>query len=160
MFYGVSMKEKEKNETKKRFLSNQGQRVMLIGIVVCLLICSVLFSLLDVHMTQNNNNAIDSIGEQTMSETSFQLTQRFEMVMKQRLTMVEALAEEYNPPEKPDNENGQYTESEFQKKLKEYDELLKAELDKLKNSAVIRGFRYVEFLRINEDHIADEKLGQ
>ncbi len=154
------MKEKEKNETKKRFLSNQGQRVMLIGIVVCLLICSVLFSLLGVHMTQNNNNAIDSIGEQTMSETSFQLTQRFEMVMKQRLTMVEALAEEYNPPEKPDNENGQYTESEFQKKLKEYDELLKAELDKLKNSAVIRGFRYVEFLRINEDHIADEKLGQ
>lgn len=130
------MEQKEKNGVKKRFLSNQGQLVMLIGIVVCVVICVLMFSFLGVHMRNSSNTAVDYIGENTMREASYQYTQRFEAVMDQRIKMVQALAEDYGS-----------TNTE-------------EEREQLENSAKARGFNYLAFLYVNEDNITDPRDGR
>ncbi|MDE5547606.1 MAG: hypothetical protein K2J30_01210, partial [Clostridia bacterium] len=128
--------EQKENTAKKHFLKNKGQRVMLIGIAVSVLICAVLFSILGVYMRKNSGAAVDYIGEETMRDASYQLTQRYEAVIEQRLYMVKALADEYGA-----------TDSE-------------EELKRLKNSAEIRGFKYLGFMVVNEGHITEAEGGR
>ncbi len=126
------MEQKERTITRKRFFTTQGQRVMLIGIIICVIICVCMFCFLGVYMGNKTRAAIDFIGEKTMSESSYQYTQRYEVVLEQRLKMVEALAEDYNPDEPDANE-------------------------KLKKSALARGFEYLGFLYvIDDDNLLDK----
>ena len=114
---------------KKRFLSSIGQRVMLIGVAICVAVCAVLFSILGVYMSNSSKKAVDQIGEKAMYEASYQLTQRFETVMNQRLKMVHALA----------NEGGAAN--------------TEAERESLKSSAMARDFTYLAFWSVNEKYI-------
>lgn len=124
-----------KKEDKKHILSGIGQRVMLIGISICIVICAILFSVLGVLMGESSKNAVDKIGEKTMREASWQRTQRFETVMGQRLKMVQALVDEYGAANTPEAR------------------------EELKISAQARDFKYLAFTRVN-DNLADREEGK
>lgn len=130
------MDGKENNGIKKRFLSNQGQRVMLFGIIICVIICAFMFSFLGINMRNKSNHAVDYLGENTLREASFQFTQHFEAVMDQRLKMVQALVEDYGSVNSPE------------------------EREQIAKSAKARGFNYLAFLRVNEETIADPRDGR
>ncbi len=126
--------------TKKRLWSANSQRIMLIVIIVCVVICAALFSFLGVHMTNTSNNALDLIGGNTMKETNYQFSKRFEAIMEQRLQMVEALIKDYSP-----------NDPEYRKALEA--------------SAKNRGFSNLAFVRItatgeNDPLISDPKKGR
>lgn len=128
------MDTKENSANKHNWWSDRGQRTMLIGIVVCIVICAILFTFLGIFMVNNSNNAIDSIGEKTMRDSSYQFTKRFEAVMEQRLTMVQALVEDH-VRDKYDSDQ-EYREA-------------------LSNSAKARGFDYLAFVYITDDFVND-----
>ena len=120
----------------RRLWSSRGQRVLLISIVVCVVICVVLFSLLGLYVDRSSRNAVDDIGEMTMRDASYQLTKRFETVMDQRLAMVKALHDEH----------GAANDDEA--------------IGHLATSASLRGFKYLAFMRVNEELMADEEKGR
>lgn len=122
--------------SKKHFLSNRSQRVMLVGIIICVVVCALLFSLLGVFMSKNTSHAVDHIGEKSMREMSYQLTQRFETVMEQRISMMQMLADDFGAAETQE------------------------ERAKLASSAENWKFKYIAFMRINKDHIAEEEYGR
>lgn len=126
---------KEKTDAKRtHLLTSQGQRIMLICIVVCVTVCAMLFTFLGVHMVKNSGSAIDNIGEKTMRETNYQFTKRFETVMEQRLEMARALDRVYDP-----------TDS--------------SSLSVIASDALARGFKYLAFMRVNEENINDAAKG-
>ena len=59
------MDTKENSANKHNWWSDKGQRTMLIGIVVCIVVCAILFTFLGIYMVGNSNSAIDRIGEKT-----------------------------------------------------------------------------------------------
>lgn len=130
------MEQKEKAVAKKHFLSSKGQRITFIVLIVCVAICAALFSVLGVYMRKNSGHAVDYIGEKTMRESSYQLTQRFEMVMEQRLSMVKALETEYGSTESAE------------------------ERERLAKSAKARGFTYLAFMRVNEELMGEPEDGR
>ena len=125
------MEHKEKTDVKTPFLSSKSQKVMLIGIVICVAVCAVLFTFLGVFMRKNSNAAIDDIGEKTMREANNQFTLRFASVMDQRLKMVNALVEDYC------SDDGAIDRASLEK------------------SAIARGFNYLAFLSVDEASIED-----
>ena len=128
------MDTKENSANKHNWWSDKGQRTMLIGIVVCIVVCAILFTFLGIYMVGNSNSAIDRIGEKTMRDSSYQFTKRFEAVMEQRLTMVQALVE--------DHSRSMYDSDEEYRTA-------------LANSAQARGFDYLAFVYITDNFVDD-----
>lgn len=115
------MKKVDKSK-KERLWSNKNQVIMLVSIIVGILICTLIFSILGVKMSENSNNTIDDAGETYMRSMGIQITRRFESVMTQRISMVQALVD---------------------------DEAL-ATREELKNSAKLRGFKFLALYSVDD----------
>ncbi len=126
------MASKENTKKQRHFLSDIGQRVMLIVIISGVLVCALLFSLLGVNITNNSNKAIDDVGATYMKNMGYQIAKRFEAVMNQRMSMVNGILRFY-----PNNYEG-----------------IEAEL---KESAQARDFEFLAYYRV--DDIEDEQNG-
>lgn len=116
------MSETEQKEPKKRIFANRSMRIMLISISVGVLICALTFGLLGVNMSKNSNKTIDEVGETYMKSMGYQVTQRFESVMNQRISMVEALVADTAISSRDD----------------------------LKNSAKLRGFEFLALYSVED----------
>ena len=115
------MKNSE-NSADNRMWSGKNQRIMLIVISVGILLCIATFVIMGVIMTANSNGTIDNVGETYMKSTGFQINQRFESVMSQRISMVETLNSDDNL----------------------------ASNDDLKNSARLSGFEFLAFYSVED----------
>lgn len=117
----------EENTTKKKrsVLSDLGQRIMFIMIAAGVVICAVLFSLLGVNINKNNNKAIDAVGANYMESMGYQIAQRFEAVMNQRISMVEAMVRNHT-------EDGENVKND------------------LKESAQARDFEFLAYYRVDD----------
>jgi len=89
------MKNKSASKHVRRIWDNKNQRIMLSIILVGVIIFAVIFSLLGVFMSRNSNDTIDQTGETYMRSMGYQTTQRFNTVINQRMSMVQALVDEY-----------------------------------------------------------------
>ncbi len=90
------MEKKTTSNHKRQIWNNKNQRIMLTVILVGVIIFAVIFSLLGVYMSRNSNDTIDQTGETYMLSMGYQTTQRFNTVINQRISMVQALVEEYS----------------------------------------------------------------
>lgn len=124
--------EKEKTTKKHSVLSDLGQRIMFIMSAMGVVICAVLFSLLGVNISTKNNRAIDAVGANYMESMGYQIAQRFEAVMNQRISMVEAMVK--NHPQ-----DGGSVKND------------------LKESAQARDFEFLAYYRV--DDVGDEANG-
>ncbi len=116
------MKKVDKSTKKKSLWSNKYQIVMLTSVIVGVLICALTFILMGINMNRNSNQTIDDVGETYMKSMGYQVTKRFESVMSQRISMVQALVD---------------------------DETLVTKED-LKNSAQLRGFEFLAFYSVED----------
>lgn len=73
------------------------KRVMLIGGAVGLTICIAMFVILGVFMNRKSTSTMNEVGEMMMSGIGRQSVMRYEAVIDQRTTMVDALPEIYKP---------------------------------------------------------------
>lgn len=73
------------------------KRVMLIGGAVGLAICIAMFVILGVFMNRKSTSTMNEVGEMMMSGIGRQSVMRYEAVIDQRTTMVDALPEIYKP---------------------------------------------------------------
>ena len=128
------MESQETPKKSRHFLSDIGLRVMLLSIIAGVLICAVLFTLMGVNITTNSNRAIDDIGATYMENMGYQIAQRFEAVMNQRISMLEGIIRDYE--DMVDDPN-----------IK----------DDLKMSAQSRDFEFLAYYRV--DDLADQEHG-
>lgn len=128
------MAAKEKKVGKIKLLSSRSQRVMLICVIIGVIICAGLFSMFGVLMTKKSSDTIDYVGTMNMRDTGYQIVQRFQTVMDQRIKMVEGLD-------------------------KEHEEEYEGIRDDLKKSAQIRGFKYLAYYYVDEQDIENDEKG-
>lgn len=124
--------------SKDHIWSNKNQRTMIITIVASVVICALMFCFVGLYMNKTSNNTVDNVGEMYMKNMGEQVTQRFESVMKQRLTMVEALVND------------------------EYEDSASVEQE-LRDSAMLRGFEFLAFYyaeNVETDGYMEPVLGQ
>lgn len=78
--------------------------MMFVCIIVCVLICTAVFSISGVLMTKRSNQTIDDIGELYTKNMGNQIAEKFEAVMEQRFTTIEGFVSEHENHEGVDNE--------------------------------------------------------
>ena len=113
---------KSDSSAKKRIWNEKNQRIMLVVIIIGILLCVATFAVLGVVMSGNSNRTIDSVGETYMKSMGYQINQRFESVMNQRISMVETLDSDDNLATNED----------------------------LKNSARLSGFEFLAFYSVED----------
>ncbi len=110
----------ELSETTKKW-QKLSKRVLLIGVAVGLAVCIAMFIVLGVYTNKKSKDTINGVGETFMAGIGSQMVMRYNEVIEQRTTMVEALHTTYRSSDEDVN-------------------------DKLKFAAEKRGFDYLAFM--------------
>lgn len=110
----------EFSETTKKW-QKLSKRVLLIGVAVGLAVCIAMFIVLGVYTNRKSKETINGVGETFMAGIGSQMVMRYNQVIEQRTTMVEALHTTYRSSDEDVN-------------------------DKMKFAAEKRGFDYLAFM--------------
>ncbi|MDE7162896.1 MAG: response regulator [Clostridia bacterium] len=94
----------ELSETTKKW-QKLSKRVLLIGVAVGLAVCIAMFIVLGVYTNRKSKETINGVGETFMAGIGSQMVMRYNQIIEQRATMVEALHTTYSSESPTVNED-------------------------------------------------------